>query len=845
MSGILDDLRYALRGLRKTPGFTTVAVLTLTLGIGANTAMFTLVDQVLLRLLPVQNAHELVLVTHLGARYGGFWGDGSELSYPMYADFRDHNQAFAGMFARFNSQVHARIDNRTDRVSAEFVTDTYFTVLRVGGAQGRTILPGDDAAGADHPVVVISHRCWINRFGGDPAVVGKTITVNNHPLSIIGVGQTGFDGTNIGIATELFLPIRMIGMSPEGPGDGPVFDDRRAQFLNVFARLRPGVSREQAQASLQPFYASRLALEVQEPAFARATEATKAEFLQNTIDIRPAGYGKSALRDNLSRPLAILMAIVAAVLLIACANLANLLLARASARQREFAIRLSLGATPQRLAQQLFAESMLLALAGSAGAVFVATWGADALLRFLPNRSFALTVTVSPDDRILAFNLLAAVFTALAFGFVPALRSTRPALAPTLKDESGTVVGGGHARLRRAFVISQVTLSVLLLVGAGLFVRSLRNVMHTDLGFETSRVLVFQIEHAAAGYDGVRGKAFAKRLRERLESTPGVVGATFSSHSLLTGGAWRNAITIDGRPYNPAERVTAANKFVSPGYFATLGIPLIDGRDFDGRDEQTLPPGSPPLSMRTAIANQAFVKRYLLDGKPAVGRRIGLGRNPGTPTPIEIVGVVGDAKYTLVREEIPPQLYFPFLEASGIPGMVVYVRTRTDPAQLAGAVRDVVRELDPMLPVEDMRTMAEQVDLSVANDRLMANLSTVFGLLATLLAMIGLYGVMAYSVTRRTREIGVRMALGAVPGTITRLVMHEVGVLMLVGVVCALPLMWGLTRFVEGVLYGVTPMDPLTIGFAISFLALVAGLAGFLPAYRASRINPLVALRYE
>jgi predicted permease len=844
MTGIVQDLRYAIRGLRKTPGFTIVAVLTLALGIGANTAMFTLVDQVLLRLLPVPNPDELVLVTTRGSRYGAFYGDGSELSYPMYTDLRDHNEVFAGMFARVNARVHARISDVTQRVSTEFVSGTYFSVLGVGPDRGRTILPSDDALGAEHSVGVVSHRYWLNRFGGDTAIVGKTMIVNNHTISIIGVAQERFDGTNLGTATELFLPVRMASIAPEAPSGPSVLEDRRTQWLNVFGRLRPGITLAQAQARLQPFYASRLALEIQEPAFARATEATKAEFLKNTIELRPAGNGKSDLRSELTRPLVILMAIAAGVLLIACANLANLLLARAATRQREFAVRLSLGANRRRLMQQLLVESLLLALAGSASGLIVATWGAEALLRFLASPGATLTVSVSPDYRILAFNILVAIVTGITFGFAPAIQSTRPVLATTLKNEAGSVVGGSHSRLRRGFVISQVALSVLLLIGAGLFVRSLHNLMRTDLGFDTSRVLSFVVEPAASGYDAARAKSFAKLLRDRLEATPGLSAAGFASHQVLAGGAWRNTITIEGRAYDPSERVVAANKFVSPGYFTTMGISLIAGRDFDSRDERVSAPDDPPLAMRVAIANETFVRRYL-DGKSALGRRVGFGRNPGTPTPIEIVGVVGDAKYTAVREDIPPQLYFPFLEAPQIPGFTMYVRTRDNPALMANTIRQVVREIDSTLPVEDVRTLNQQLDLSLIRERLVANLSAAFGLLATLLAMVGLYGVMAYAVTQRTREIGIRVALGAVSRNISWLVMREVFLLMAIGVAIAIPTAWGITRFIENQLYGVTPTDPLTIILAIAFLSLVAAMAGFLPARRAARVDPLVALRYE
>jgi putative ABC transport system permease protein len=845
MTGIVDDVRQALRGLAKTPGFTAVAVLTLALAIGANTAMFTLVDQVLLRLLPVKNPQELVLVTTRGSYYGDNWGDGSGLSYPMYADFNAHNDVFTGMFGRFNWPLQAGVAGSADRVVAEFVTGSYFPVLGVGAGQGRTILPSDDERG-EQPVVVLSHRYWLNRLGGDPTLVGKTLRANNHALTIVGVAQEGFDGTNLGAASQIFVPIRMTSvLTPVGAvRNRSILDDSRIRWLNGFARLRPGITVEQAQATLQPFFASRIASEIHEEGFSRASEAAKTSYLKSTLAMRPAGDGKSFLRQQLTRPLWILMAIVAMVLLIACANLANLLLARASGRQREFAVRLALGASRQRLCRQLLVESLLLALAGSIVGLIVATWGAGTLLRFVPNPGITLTVSVSPDQRILAFNFIVAVLTGIAFGFIPAMQSTRPELAPTLKNEAGTIAGGGYGRLRRTFMVSQVALSALLLVGAGLFVRSLHNLMQTHLGFDTSHTLAFRFDPEANGYEAARAKAFVKDLRGRLQGIPGVTNAAFASQQLLTGSSWDGFITIEGQAFDPDRRVVSYNNAVSPGYFTTMGIPILDGRDFDARDEWMPPPGSPPFGGRVAIANQTFVQRYL-SGKSPLGVRVGRGRDPGTPTPIEIVGVVGDAKYTHVRDEIQPQLYFPFLEGAKVGLVTMYVRTRDNPNPMARTIQQVVRQIDPTVPIFDIRTLEEQVERSVASDRLIANLSVGFGALATLLAMIGLYGVMAYTVSRRTREMGVRIALGAVTRNISWLVMREVLMLIGIGLAIALPAIWGLTRFVESQLYGITPMDPVTIALAIGLLTLVGVVAGLLPARRAARVDPLVALRYE
>jgi predicted permease len=843
LEALTQDVRYAFRGLARTPGFTFVAIVTLALGIGANTAIFTLVDQALLRLLPVQNPRELVLVTTRGFHHGATWGDGATMSHPLYAELRDRNDVFTGMFATSGFRVQATVDGRAERVFAELVSGTYFTVLGVQAVRGRTLLPSDDDV-PHNGVAVLSHRYWMNRFGGADSAVGKTVSVKRHVLTIVGVAEEGFDGTSRGIASDLFVPAGLaFAMTPIMPGDRELLDDPRMRWLNVFGRLRRGVTIEDAQLRLQAVYAAHLARDVRDASLSKVSDAEKSRYLQNTIQVRAAGDGRplSPLRPMV-QPLWILTITAAIVLLIACANLANLLLARASGRQREFAMRLALGAGRRRLAQQLLVESLLLAFIGGAAGVAVAMWGAGALLQFVPPAE-TLTLSAVPDARILVFTFVVAVVTGVGFGFAPAVRMTRPDVAPTLKSEAGSVAGGS-GRLRRTFVIAQMALSVLLLVGAGLFLRSLNNLVHTDLGFDTARVLAFRVDPEASGYDGERGKALVKLLRQRVESTPGVTSAAFSGQQLLSGSAWSTFVTIEGQAYDADRRLSSYNHAVSPGFFRTMGIPMLAGRDFGAQDERMPPPGGPPLAPRVAIANETFVKRYL-DGRTPIGRRIGFGRDPGTPTAIEIVGVVGDAKYTGVRNETPPQLYFPFLEGPRAGLLTMYVQTRDEPARIAQALREAVRQVDDAIPVHDMRTLDEQVDRAVSSERLVASLTAVFGLLATLLATIGLYGVMSYTVARRTREIGVRVALGAAAKDISWLVTREVILLVGMGVASAVPVLWGLTRLVESQLYGVTPLDPPTIALAIGLLAGVAALAGLLPARRAARIDPLVALRYE
>jgi predicted permease len=838
---LIQDVRYAWRTLRKSPGFASVAVLSIALGIGANTAIFTLLDQLLLRLLPVKDPQQLVLITSRGFQYGDGWGDGNELSYPMFADLRDHNDVFSGMFCRFNFPLHISFGEQTERASGEFVSGTYFDVLGVGARLGRIFSAEEDRVPRGHPVVVLSHSYWKSRFASDPAIVGKKIIVSSHPMTVIGVAQEGFDGTNLGKMTQVFVPIMMSPlMTPITEG----LDNRLMQWLNVFGRLRTGGTPEHAQVSLQPFFTSRLHMEVNEPGFARASNDDKAQFLKNQVEVRQAGYGKSDLRRNLARPLWVLMTVVGGVLLIACANVANLLLARATARQREIAVRLALGAGRRRIVQQLVVESLLLAILGGAAGLLLATWGAGVLLGLFVDPDATLTLSASPDLRILAFTFALTTLTGLMFGLMPALKSTRPELAPTLKNETGTVLGGGHGGVRKALVVSQVALSLLLLIGAGLFIRSLRNLMTVNPGFETTNLIVFGVDPALNGYQGVRSKQFAKTLLERIQSTPGVTAAAFGSNWLLTGGSWNSNMTIEGRAYSPTNRVISHNNAVSPGYFETMGIGFVAGRDFDDRDERMVDVDRKIPPAGGVIANQTFVKKYL-GGGLVLGRRLGFGSDPGTPTTLEIIGVVQDAKYRSMRNDVEPQLYFPLLAGPGVRGLVMYVRTAQEPETMFQTMQRLVHQIDPNLPLHSMRTLDGQIERSLTNERLVASLSGAFSALATLLAIVGLYGVMAYTVTRRTREIGIRMALGALSGSVAWMILRDVLLLVMIGVTLALPAAWGLSRYVKSQLYGITPADPATIGIAVVLLAIAAALAGLVPAMRAARVNPVAALRYE
>jgi predicted permease len=836
MGNLVQDLRYAIRTFRKSPVFVIVAVLSLAFGIGANTAIFTLVDQVLLRLLPVKDPQQLVLLWGRGPHYGSNNGR-YKLSYPMYEDFRDHNQVFSGMFCRWETSMSVSSDGRTERVDGELVSGTYFPVLGVGPALGRLFTAEDDKTPGGAPYAVLSYRYWLSRYAGSPGIIGKKLIVNGHPLTIIGVSQAGFDGTDPGKSPQVRVPVMMKAeMDTLGASFDYNFKSRRGRWVNVFGRMKPGVTEQQAKAALQPFFHQMLEMEVREKDFARAAPETRQRFLTMWIDLLPASKGDSELRRQFSSALLVLTAIAGLVLLIACANVANLLIARATARQKEIAVRLALGASRSRIISQLLIESLVLAITGGIAGMALAVWMDRALLGFLPTGDTPLTISSSPDWRIMSFNLGISLLTGIIFGLVPALQSTRPHLAGTLKDQVGSIAGGTSVGLRKALVAAQVTLSLLLLIGAGLFIRSLKNLKDLDPGFHTNNLVEFSIDPTRNGYKPERSLDFYRQLRENLDAIPGVEASGFAVIPVLSGDEWDNSIAIEGFSHSPTDMPDPHMQFISPDYFRTMNIPMLTGRDFrmsDGRD-----------APKVCIVNDKFAKRYFKDGN-ALGRHIGMGGNPGTKLDIEIVGVVRDTKYESMRDEIPVEVYQPYHQVPFVLGMVAYVRTARLPEQAFLSIRQVVNGLDSNLPVSDMKTLEKQQAESLITERLVASLSTGFGILATLLATIGLYGVMAYMVAQRTREIGIRMALGAASYNVLWLVMKEVLQLVAIGVAIGLPAAWALTRFAKSQLYGIQPNDALTIALATAGIALVAIFSGYIPARRATLVDPMRALRWE
>jgi predicted permease len=833
MAAILQDFRYSLRTLRKSPVFLAVALLSLALGIGANTAIFTLINQLILQPLPVRDPEQLVMLAGRGNHYGGNNGP-DRISYPMYREIRDANQVFSGMFCTYPSTVSASFQGGTELIGADFVSGNYFPVLGIGAAAGRVFTASDDLIQGGHPLAVLSYGYWRARFGADPGIVGKPIVVNGRALTIIGVSPAGFDGVEPGRAPQIRIPMTMKDDLPRT--DFGRLNSDRFRWTEVFGRLKPGMTLQKAQAGLQPLFHQILNREVTEKPFAKASPFVKQEFLKMWMEVMPGSKGRSNLRKAYSKPLFALMGIVGLVLLIACSNLANLLIARASARQKEIAVRLALGAGRGRLIRQLLAESLLLAAVGGAMGMGLAVMIDQALIDFLPSGHTPLSLSSTPDRTVLGFTFAVALLAGVIFGLIPALQSTRPRLANTLKDQAGAVIRGGSAGLRKSLVVAQVSLSLLLLIGAGLFLQSLRNLKTLNPGFEVKDLVAFDVDPTMSRYDPKWSTDYYRRLHERLSGLPGVEGHTFAVIPVLENNEWDSWVTIEGYSAKQDERPDPHMQYCSPGFFTTLKIPVLRGRDFNERDVAG--------AQKVGIVNQKFVKRYF-GGADPLGRHIGMGIDPGTKTDIQIVGVAADTKYESMREEIPYELYIPSEQKDFATGGTVYVRTRGNPTQVFNMLRTAVRAVDASVPMFDMRTLDDQMAISLLTERLLAALSSVFGCLATLLAALGLYGVMAFMVARRTREIGIRMALGAGQGTVVWMVLRETLTLAGIGLAIGLAGAYGVTRLIQAQLFGVEPTDLLTMAGASLGIAAVTALAGYIPARRATGIDPMIALRWE
>lgn len=828
MSGHLGkDLKFAARTLARSPLFTAMAVASLALGFGSNTAIFSLLDQVLLRPLPVREPERLVLLDQPGANVGWIHGPNS-FSYPMYKELRERNQVFEDLIARYPVPLNLQTAGGAEVVAAEIVSGNYFQTLGVGAGLGRTLTPADDVTPGGHPVAVLGHAFWKRRFGGDPKIVGSTLRINGYPVTVVGVSQPGFKGAEVGREAQVFVPLMMKAqVTPTWNG----LDNRRVLWLNVIGRLKPGVSLQAARANLSALYQPMLEEELATMPFPVDGRLRKI-FLAKQIAVEDGSAGLARLRLETRTPLYILMSLVGLVLLIACANVANLLIARSAARQKEMAVRLALGAGRWALLRQLLVEAAVLAAAGGLCGLLCAAWTLDALVRFLPPDQMP-ALSTSLDGRVLLFSFALALAAGLLFGLLPAWQAARPDLAPVLKDQAAPVISGGRAWSRKALVAAQIALSMLLLVGSSLFLRSLENLRRVDVGFRTENLVTFQADAPLAGYRQEQARQIYAALNEKLAASPGVTAAAVSQGGIFSGEVNTSTINIEGYQPREGQNMNPQVNGVGPGFFKAMGIPLLMGREFTAADASG--------AAKVAVVNETFVKRFFGGGNP-IGRRFGFGHDKPD---ITIVGVAKDGRYAGLRDEPARFVYIPYQQARDLAGVTFYVRTPLGAEAMARVIRAAAREAAPGMAVSNLISMERQIDHALMAERLVALLCTAFGVLAALLAAVGLYGVTAYSVARRTREIGIRMALGARRRAVLGLVMKEIAWLAGAGIAAGLPLALTLTRLAKAFLYGLEPHDPVSLALAAVLMCAVAFLAGWAPAWRAARADPLVALRYE
>jgi predicted permease len=833
----MSNLRLALRTLFKAPFVTAVAILSLALGIGANSAIFSLFNQLLLRPLPVRAPEELVNLANPGPKPGsqscGQAGSCDVVfSNPMFRDLERAQTVFTGIAAHAGLGTNLSYQGRTLEASGALVSGSYFPVLGVQPALGRLFTPEDDKTPGGHFVVVLSHAFWRSQFEQNPGVLNQTVIVNGHPMTIIGVTPAGFTGTTLGSEPKVFVPLSMRElMIPSWKG----YDNRRSYWAYVFARLKPGVSIEQASAAINVPYRAILK-DVEAPLQKGMSDQTMTRFLAKEIVLEPGARGQSSVHGEARGPMLLLLGVTGLVVLIACANIANLLLARAANRAAEMAVRLSIGASRMQLIRQLLLESCLLALFGGIAGLLVARWTLLGIASILPpDTTQGLTFEI--DRTMLLFAAALSIGTGLLFGIFPALHSTRPDLVSTLKGNTGQPSGArAAARFRSTLATVQIALAMALLVSAGLFARSLMNVSRVDLGIKTDNLVVFAVSPVLNGYTKERSRALFERIENELATVPGVSSVTASLVPLISGNSWGNDVRVQGFESGPDIDSNSRMNEVGPGYFRTLGIPLIAGRAFTPADAAGAP--------KVAIVNEAFARKFKL-GRDAVGKRMKASGSPGTELDMEIVGLAQDAKYNNVKLEAPPVYMIPFRQGNDYGFMNFYARTTLDEQQLLATIPAVIRRLDPNLPVFDIKTMNVQVRENMFMDRLISVLSAAFAMLATLLAAVGLYGVLAYTVAQRTKEFGLRMALGADSARVRGLVLRQVGRMTLVGGFVGLAVAVAIGRFASSLLFGLEGHDPAVLTVSAVMLTLVALGAGFIPAHRASRLDPMRALRYE
>ena len=837
------DVLFGLRMLAKSPGFTATAVLTLVLGIGANTSIFSLLNAVMLQSIPVRHPEQLVVLrwsvhelpeeSNIGtSSYGDcLWVPGvhqsCSFSYPMYKAILARTNVFSSVLAMAGAgQLDLSGNGPASLVGGELVSGNYFDTLGVSSAVGRTLAPSDDQPDAA-PVIVLSHPYWQRAFGSAPDAVGKTIRLNGAPFTIVGVIDPRFTRLTPGKSHDIWVPLsQAASLEPSWNDQRRTIDDATNWWLAIVGRLKPGGTMAQAQAATNLVFRNQML---------HGAKPLLKEIDEPQLALLPAQKGLVGFRQFYDKPIYILTVAVGIVLLIACANIAALLLARATAREKEMAVRLALGAGRARIIRQLLTESLLLSSAGAALGIVLADWSAQALAAFISKNAYStLFIDTRPDARILAFTLGIALLTGILFGIAPAFRGSRINVGPALKESAAssdaTKVPGRRFGLGSALIVAQVALSVVVLTGAGLLVRTLANLRNIDPGFDTHNVLLFGINPKLAGYNNDRIQTLYSELQTRLASIPGVISASYSSGTLLSAGQWTSGVHIEGQP----EKTTVETDMlaVGPSFFETMRLPLLNGRTFAASDLRS--------TQAVAIVNQTFVRRFL-EGRNPIGLHLGGTTPSGNKVEREIVGVAADAKYDDLRKPLEPTAYIPLQEGEAY----FALRTPTRPEALIPEVRRIVGALDDNLPLFDMRTQTQTIDRLLFNERLVAKLSSLFGALALILACVGLYGLLSYEVARRTREIGIRTALGAQRREIFRLVLFQGLILAMVGAVVGIGAAIGVTRYLGSLLYGIGATDPATFVIIAFLLIAVALLACYIPSRRATRVDPLVALRYE
>lgn len=836
----MADLKLAVRKLLTTPFITVIAVLSLALGIGANAAIFSIFDQILVQALPVNRPNRLVNLEAPGPKPGSqscnTAGDcGAVFSYRMFRDLQAaEGTRLSGLAGHRLFGANIAQGDRTVSGTGVMVSGSYFPVLGVRPALGRLLQPADDEVIGENPVAVLSHRFWRSNLGGDPNVLNSTIVINGTTMTVVGVAASGFDGTTLGPQPDVFVPL---GMRGEVDPRFDSFENRRAYWVYAFGRLAPGATPEQAEAGLNRVY-SNIINEVEAPLQEGMSQQTLARFREKPVVVTPGSQGQSLVIEESRTPLLLLMGITGLVLLIACANIANLLLAKGAQRATEMAVRGSMGASRWQLLRQLLTEAMILAVVGGLAGLAVARATLVGIAAILPDEQAAI-IHLHLSPAVVLFTAAVAVGTGILFGLYPAWHATRADLATVLKSGAGQTSGArSAARFRTGLVTVQIALSTALLVAAGLFIKSLANISRVELGIRTENVVTFGISPELNGYEPQRSHVLFERLREELEALPGVTGVSTAMVPVLAGSSWGASVSVQGFQGGPDIDQSSRYNVVGPGYLRTLGIPLIAGREFEATDGRDATP--------VAIVNEAFAEKFGLERGEVVGSFMSTDDAASADSlNIQIVGLARNAKYNEVKGEVPPLFVEPYMQQPDLGFLNYYVRAEGDPGTILRAIPGVVRRLDPNLPVEDLKTLEQQAAENVFLDRVVSMLSTAFAVLATLLASIGLYGALAYSVARRTREIGLRMALGADTPRVRRMVLRQVSRMLVIGGIIGVVAALALGRAAGSLLYQLDGNDPVVMVSAVALLSFVAFTAGYVPAFRASRVDPMEALRYE